>query len=134
MCVMPFFVCLIWRKKNQIRDCAFEVLEGVKKDIAWYFTCSSRSLTILLQRGDHRAMEFTHKLFKQIMWRSSKVHVADELHLPPQDECISWLTLSPVEEHFYQRQHETCVSYAHEVIERLRNHILKRGVEGWDFL
>lgn len=75
-------------------------------------------------------MEFTHKLFKEIMWRSSKVHVADELQLPPQEECLSWLTLSPVEEHFYQRQHETCVSYAREAIQSLKDDIMKKKVRG----
>ncbi|KAL2317565.1 hypothetical protein Fmac_031441 [Flemingia macrophylla] len=82
------------------------------------------------EKGDVGAMEFTHKVFKQIMWRSSKEHVADELDLPSQEECLSWLTLSPIEEHFYQRQHETCVRDAHEVIESLRNDILNRKVPG----
>jgi E3 ubiquitin-protein ligase SHPRH len=72
-------------------------------------------------------MEFTHKFFKQVMWRSSKVHVADELQLPPQEECVSWLKFSAIEEHFYSRQHDTCVSYAREVIETLKRDILKRG-------
>lgn len=75
-------------------------------------------------------MEFTHKFFKQVMWRSSKVHVADELQLPPQEECVSWLKFSAIEEHFYSRQHETCVSYAREVIETLKRDILKRGTMG----
>lgn len=75
-------------------------------------------------------MEFTHKFFKQIMWRSSKVHVADELQLPPQEECLSWLTFSPVEEHFYQRQHETCASLALEIIESLKKDIIKRKEPG----
>src|ERR1044072_6485024 len=76
------------------------------------------------------AMEFAHIIFKQIMWRSSKKHVADELDLPSQEECLSWLTLSPVEEHFYQRQHETCVRDAHEIIESLTTDILNRKVPG----
>ncbi|CAL9236377.1 unnamed protein product [Arabidopsis halleri] len=79
------------------------------------------------ERRDTKAMEFTHKFFKQVMWRSSKVHVADELQLPPQEECVSWLKFSAIEEHFYSRQHETCVSYAREVIETLKRDILKRG-------
>ncbi|KAK7385443.1 hypothetical protein VNO78_31163 [Psophocarpus tetragonolobus] len=83
------------------------------------------------EKGDVGAMEFTHKVFKQIMWRSSKEHVADELDLPSQEECLSWLTLSPVEEHFYQRQHETCVRDAHEVIESLRSDILNRKGPGF---
>lgn len=84
-----------------------------------------------MQKGDVGAMEFAHNVFKQIMWRSSKKHVADELDLPSQEECLSWLTLSPVEEHFYQRQHETCVRDAHEVIESLRNDILNRKGQGF---
>ncbi|KAK7301052.1 hypothetical protein RJT34_11908 [Clitoria ternatea] len=82
------------------------------------------------EKGDMGAMEFAHKIFKQIMWRSSKEHVADELDLPSQEEWVSWLTLSAVEEHFYQRQHETCVRDAHEVIESLRNDILNRKIPG----
>lgn len=73
---------------------------------------------------DVAAMEFTHQLFKQLMWRSSKSHVADELQLPPQEECVSWLSFSPVEEHFYQRQHETCVDFAREVLERFKHNML----------
>ncbi|XP_024639582.1 E3 ubiquitin-protein ligase SHPRH isoform X3 [Medicago truncatula] len=80
------------------------------------------------EKGDMGATEFTHRVFKQIMWRSSKQHVADELELPSQEECLSWLTLSPVEEHFYKRQHEACVRDSHEVIESLRNDILNRKV------
>ncbi|KAF3613481.1 hypothetical protein FXO38_36222 [Capsicum annuum] len=68
------------------------------------------------ERGDSRAMVFAHDFFKRLMWRSSKVHVADELQLPPQEECVSWLSLSPIEEHFYQRQHDTCVNDARELI------------------
>ncbi|XWS74480.1 hypothetical protein CRYUN_Cryun01aG0001600 [Craigia yunnanensis] len=82
------------------------------------------------ERKDGRAMEFTHKFFKQIMWRSSKIHVADELCLPSQEECVSWLTFSPIEEHFYQRQHETCASYASEVLESLKEDFLKREIPG----
>lgn len=75
-------------------------------------------------------MIFTHKIFKNIMWRTSKVHVTDELKIPPQEECISWLTLSPIEEHFYQKQYETCVNDAHEVVRNLKDDVLKRKVQG----
>lgn len=82
------------------------------------------------ERRDADAMEFTHKFFKQIMWRSSKIHVADELQLPPQEECVSWLTFSAIEKHFYQMQHETCVSYAREVIGSFKDDVVKRKVPG----
>ncbi|KAJ4978047.1 hypothetical protein NE237_008827 [Protea cynaroides] len=78
------------------------------------------------ERREAGAVEFAHKFFMQIMWRSSKVHVADELELPLQEECLSWLSFSSIEAHFYERQHETCVSYAHEVIENFKDDIHKR--------
>ncbi|CAN6467632.1 unnamed protein product [Victoria cruziana] len=78
------------------------------------------------ERKDVAAMEFTHKFFKKIMWRSSKVLVADELQLPPQEEHVSWLFFSPIEAHFYQRQHETCSSYAHKVLEIFKDEMKKR--------
>lgn len=82
------------------------------------------------EREDAGAMRFTHNFFKQIMWRSSKVHVTEELHLPPQEECLTWLSLSPIEEHFYERQHETCANFAHEVIQIFKDDILKQQVTG----
>lgn len=82
------------------------------------------------ERGNTGAVVFTHNFFKRIMWRSSKVHVAEELQLPPQEECLSWLTLSPIEVHFYQRQHETCVSYAREVVESLKDDIRQTNIAG----
>ena len=75
-------------------------------------------------------MRFVHKFFKQIMWRSSKIHVAEELQLPPQEECLTWLSFSPIEEHFYQRQHETCVDYAREVVDSFKDDILKQKISG----
>ncbi|KAK9167890.1 hypothetical protein Syun_000030 [Stephania yunnanensis] len=82
------------------------------------------------ERKEVGAIEFTHRFFKQIMWRSSKVHVADELELPLQEECVTWLFFSPIEAHFYQRQHETCASYACEVIESFKNEIYKKKFHG----
>lgn len=82
------------------------------------------------EREDAGAMQLTHNFFKQIMWRSSKAHVAEELQLPPQEECLTWLSLSPIEEHFYQRQHETCANDAHEVIESFKDEILKQQITG----
>ncbi|KAL0316994.1 UNVERIFIED_CONTAM: E3 ubiquitin-protein ligase SHPRH [Sesamum angustifolium] len=78
------------------------------------------------EKGDVAAMTFTHNFFKQLMWRSSKAHVWDELQLPPQEECVFWLSLSPIEEHFYQRQHETCVDDAREVIEGFKDDVSKK--------
>lgn len=78
------------------------------------------------ERGDMIAMNYTHKFFKEIMWRSSKIHVSRELQLPPQEECFSWLIFSSIEEYFYQKQHATCMDHAHEIIRRLRNNANRR--------
>ena len=74
------------------------------------------------------AMDFTQKFFKKIMWRSSKMHVSDELQLPPQEEYVDWLTFSPIEAHFYQRQHESCAKFAHEIIGSIKDDINKRNI------
>ncbi|XP_068668548.1 uncharacterized protein [Aristolochia californica] len=73
------------------------------------------------ERGDMGAVQFTHNLFKQIMWRSSKVYVSDELKLPLQEEWVTWLTFSQIEAHFYQRQHETCVTCAHKILDSVKD-------------
>ncbi|RZC55977.1 hypothetical protein C5167_014829 [Papaver somniferum] len=73
------------------------------------------------ERKDTGAIQLAHKFFKQIMWRSSKADVADELQLPPQKDSVAWLTFSAIEAHFYQRQHETCVNYARELIRSFKD-------------
>ena len=64
------------------------------------------------------------------MWRSSKSHVAEELMLPPQEECLSLLSFTAIEEHFYQRQHETCLTYAREVIQSFSTNISEEQAAG----
>ncbi|KAG9443285.1 hypothetical protein H6P81_014625 [Aristolochia fimbriata] len=73
------------------------------------------------ERGDVGAVQFTHKFFKQIMWLSSKAYVSDELKLPLQEEWVTWLTFSQIEAHFYQRQHETCVTCAHKILDSVKD-------------
>ncbi|KAF8680793.1 hypothetical protein HU200_045640 [Digitaria exilis] len=75
------------------------------------------------ERGDRIAMNYTHNFFKEIMWRSSKIHVSGELQLPPQEECFSWLIFSSIEEYFYKKQHATCMDHAHQIIRSLRDDV-----------
>ncbi|GAB2216917.1 hypothetical protein Drorol1_Dr00000067 [Drosera rotundifolia] len=82
------------------------------------------------ERKDVGAIEFIHGLFRHLMWRSSKLLVADELQLPPQEECLAWLSFSPVEVQFYQRQHETCTDHAFEVLNSFKAGHLKREQSG----
>nr|CAB3458988.1 unnamed protein product [Digitaria exilis] len=79
------------------------------------------------ERGDRIAMNYTHNFFKEIMWRSSKIHVSGELQLPPQEECFSWLIFSSIEEYFYKKQHATCMDHAHQIIRSLRDDVNRSG-------
>uniref|UniRef100_H2ZUI0 E3 ubiquitin-protein ligase SHPRH n=1 Tax=Latimeria chalumnae TaxID=7897 RepID=H2ZUI0_LATCH len=49
-----------------------------------------------------------YSLISKIMWRSAKKDVLDQIQIPPQTEEVHWLHFSPVERHFYHRQHEVC--------------------------
>ncbi|KAL6896865.1 hypothetical protein ACP4OV_007437 [Aristida adscensionis] len=78
------------------------------------------------ERGHPLAMNYAHKFFREIMWRSSKIHVSSELQLPPQEECFSWLIFSSIEEYFYKKQHATCMDHAHQLIRSVRNDANRR--------
>lgn len=53
-----------------------------------------------------------------LMWRSSKLDVADELNLPEQITCPTRLDFSKIERHFYSRQYETCAGTARQVLQK----------------
>ena len=38
-----------------------------------------------------------------------------QIQLPGQTEQVKWLTFTPVEQHFYNRQHEDCSATASKV-------------------
>ncbi|XP_033107047.1 E3 ubiquitin-protein ligase SHPRH-like [Anneissia japonica] len=44
----------------------------------------------------------------KVLWRTSKKDVIDQINLPPQTEQCHWLKFSPVEQHFYKKQHNDC--------------------------
>jgi E3 ubiquitin-protein ligase SHPRH len=80
-----------------------------------------------LQRGNIGAIQFTHDLFRHLMWRSTKIQVSDELNLPPQEERLTLLTFSPIEAQFYRRQHESCAVNAREFIAKCKDDICKKS-------
>ena len=43
------------------------------------------------------------------------VHLAPQLGIPEHVEEVEWLSFSPVEEHFYQRQQDKCLQDAQRV-------------------
>ncbi|KAJ8314477.1 hypothetical protein KUTeg_006627 [Tegillarca granosa] len=47
-----------------------------------------------------------------VLWRTSKKDVIDQINLPDQTEHLHWLTFSPVEDHFYRRQYFNSVNDA----------------------
>ncbi|XP_075238395.1 E3 ubiquitin-protein ligase SHPRH [Lycorma delicatula] len=55
-----------------------------------------------------KTKEIMFKLIPHLMWRMSKVDVINELGVPPQSVKVHWLKFSPVESHFYQKQHSDC--------------------------
>ena len=63
-------------------------------------------------RGDAAARARLHCALHNLMWRTQKVDVVDELHLPAQTERLDRLRLAPVEAHYYRTQHEVCAAAA----------------------
>ncbi|XP_033916551.1 E3 ubiquitin-protein ligase SHPRH [Melopsittacus undulatus] len=64
-------------------------------------------------------------LIAKIMWRSAKKDVIDQIQIPPQTENVHWLHFSPVERHFYHRQHEVCCQDALAKLRKISDWTLK---------
>ncbi|XP_072354546.1 E3 ubiquitin-protein ligase SHPRH isoform X2 [Scyliorhinus torazame] len=58
-----------------------------------------------------------YTLIARIMWRTAKKDVLDQIQIPAQTEEVHWLQFSPVERHFYHRQHEIC---SQDALQKLR--------------
>eukprot|EP00961_Rhodomonas_salina_P115113 1549271-Rhodomonas_salina.1 len=56
--------------------------------------------------GSDAAIDRGLRFLKQIMWRTRKDDVLDQIGVPAQTEVVRKLTFSPVEAHFYRRQHQ----------------------------
>ncbi|XP_036398271.1 E3 ubiquitin-protein ligase SHPRH [Megalops cyprinoides] len=68
-----------------------------------------------------------YNLIGQLLWRSAKKDVIDQIQIPPQTEEIHWLNFSPVEGHFYHRQHEVCSQDALLKLRKISDWTLKLG-------
>eukprot|EP00079_Xenopus_tropicalis_P035704 XP_017949475.1 PREDICTED: E3 ubiquitin-protein ligase SHPRH [Xenopus tropicalis] len=66
-----------------------------------------------------------YKFISKIMWRSAKKDVLDQIQIPPQTEDVHWLHFSPVERHFYHRQHEVCCQDALAKFRKITDWALK---------
>ena len=67
-------------------------------------------------RGNTKYLE---DVLCQIMWRTVKKDVLDQINIPKQGEEIHWLSFSPVEEHFYRRQH---IDSSKEAVNRINKY------------
>ncbi|XP_028293057.1 E3 ubiquitin-protein ligase SHPRH isoform X2 [Gouania willdenowi] len=75
----------------------------------------------------HGNTEPLYHVISKIMWRSAKKDVIDQIQIPPQTEEIHWLHFSPVEGHFYHRQHEVCSQDALVKLRKISDWSLKLG-------
>ncbi|KAM3931910.1 E3 ubiquitin-protein ligase SHPRH isoform 1-T3 [Leptodactylus fuscus] len=66
-----------------------------------------------------------YRLLAKIMWRSAKKNVIDQIQIPEQTEDVHWLHFSPVERHFYHRQHEVCCQDALAKLRKISDWSLK---------
>ncbi|XP_006872112.1 PREDICTED: E3 ubiquitin-protein ligase SHPRH-like [Chrysochloris asiatica] len=66
-----------------------------------------------------------YSFIAKILWRSAKKDVIDQIQIPPQTEETHWLHFSPVERHFYHRQHEVCCQDAVAKLRKISDWALK---------
>ncbi|XP_072036001.1 LOW QUALITY PROTEIN: E3 ubiquitin-protein ligase SHPRH-like [Amphiura filiformis] len=67
-------------------------------------------------RGNQKPMK---QVLADVLWRSAKKDVIQQIDIPPQTEQVHWLKFSPVEAHFYKRKHEDCTQDFSHVVNRL---------------
>uniref|UniRef100_A0A8D3AT54 SNF2 histone linker PHD RING helicase n=1 Tax=Scophthalmus maximus TaxID=52904 RepID=A0A8D3AT54_SCOMX len=75
----------------------------------------------------HGNTEPLYNVITQILWRSAKKDVIDQIQIPPQTQEVHWLHFSPVEGHFYHRQHEVCSQDALVKLRKISDWSLKLG-------
>ncbi|XP_066556931.1 E3 ubiquitin-protein ligase SHPRH isoform X2 [Amia ocellicauda] len=68
-----------------------------------------------------------YNVIGRFLWRSAKKDVIDQIQIPSQTEEIHWLNFSPVEGHFYHRQHEVCSQDALVKLRKISDWTLKLG-------
>ncbi|CAL8284691.1 unnamed protein product [Lota lota] len=68
-----------------------------------------------------------YSVIGQLLWRSAKKDVIDQIQIPPQTEEVHWLCFSPVEGHFYHRLHDFCSQDALAQLRKISDWSLKLG-------
>lgn len=72
---------------------------------------------ITIIRPCHHYHHHYHQVLRALLWRTSKRDVLDQIDIPEQSDEVSWLQFSPVEEHFYRRQH---IEISRDMVTKLR--------------
>lgn len=80
-----------------------------------------RTIQAPYDAGDAAARRALHDVLRRVMWRNSRHDVADELHLPPQGQTVTWLRPSGIEAHWYKQQRKVCEGAARDALFRIKN-------------
>ena len=83
-------------------------------------TCWTRALLRPYLCGSSAAKARAHAWVAALFWRTQKADVMNEISLPAQTEETLTLRFTPVEAHFYRRQHEECQQAVNAVLQDLR--------------
>ena len=86
----------------------------------WDKTCWTRALLRPYLLASAAALSRAHRWVAPLFWRTQKADVLDEIRLPPQIEHLALLHFTPVESHFYRKQHDECAQAARNVLLDLR--------------
>ncbi|XP_067124798.1 E3 ubiquitin-protein ligase SHPRH [Centruroides vittatus] len=76
---------------------------------------------IVLNPYCHGEFQPLYEVLNNYFWRTAKKDVIDQLGIPEQEVKVHWLSFSPVEDHFYFRQHQECSQEAMRKINKFRN-------------
>lgn len=76
-----------------------------------------KNLTNAFNRGDSEPL--IDQCLKNIMWRTCKINVWEEIGLPPQTEIVHNITMSDSQAFFYSDQHAQCSMAFYEKARKL---------------
>lgn len=76
-----------------------------------------KNLTLPFHQGDMQSL--VDECLKNVMWRTCKVNVWQEIGLPPQTEIVHHVTMSDSQAFFYKHQHDRCERSFFENVRKL---------------
>lgn len=76
-----------------------------------------KNLTVSFNQGDIEPL--IDQCLKNVMWRTCKINVWQEIGLPPQTEIVHHITMSDTQAFFYSDQHAQCANAFFEKAQKL---------------